>query len=406
MLYRGIICQRPLRVHSYEGRFDPNRHTQEQREELIEDEVQQLLPQLVNAPLRYIHKGMPLELGHITGTYRTPEGHVGVEFTFNETTSARAKEADVRSGILRGLSLSHDPASMRVVEVSLTEYGARPGTEIEQRMFTNDKTSSYVLPPRIDIMAAAADSSKAAPMETEASPPAAAAPPAATETAPAPAAAAAAPVVPEDEFLAKALKNPNLTAEEKAAMVEFAIKQKEESNKLRERLVAQEKDSETYLRTYATTVDRLLTLTGVSNGENLKNAHDAFARGDTSGFMREMTTPLVECTAAVERLLTQQQQAAAQRKRTAEDDARLNSLIEAYNQLSKQKITRTDAPAPGLVNASTTPARPAQQQQQPPAAQSSFEEQLNARLAHLSKMNVQTMNLKGVHERAKRLREH
>jgi ribosomal protein S10 len=124
--------------------------------------------------------------------------------------------------------------------------------------------------------------------------------------------------------------------------------------------------------------------------------------------MRAMTTPLVECTAAVERLLTQQQQQAAQRKRTVEDETRLNSLIEAYNQLSKQKITRveTPAPAPGLVNASTTPRAPVQQQQQPAAGQSAFEEKLNARLAQLAQMNVQTVNLKAVHERAKRLREH
>ena len=191
-------------------------------------------------------------------------------------------------------------------------------------------------------------------------------------------------------------------------MVEFAIKQKDENMKLLHRVAEQEKDSESYLRTYATTVDRLLTLTGVANGETLKGAHDAFARGDTGGFMRAMTTPLVECTAAVERLLTQQQQQAAQRKRTVEDETRLNSLIEAYNQLSKQKITRVEAPAPGLVNASNTPRAPVQQQQQqqPAAGQSSFEDKLNARLAQLAQMNVQTVNLKAVHERAKRLREH
>jgi len=421
MIYRGIICKKPLARHTYEGEWTAGVHTQEQREELTEDEVQQMWPSLAELPLRYVHEQQKLDLGRVISPFRTPEGDVGVEIEFNNTISARMLEPQVMVGLLRGLSLSHDRLAMRPLEVSLTEYGARPGTWLEQRAFTNDKSSSYVLPPRIDIMSA----STTPPRDPEtgkftapapAADAAAPAPAAAAPAAPAPAAAAPTPMdtsgtTAGGDPIIDIARNKSLSDDERERLVAFALKRTEEEVELRKKLAeaeaqlkAKDADELTSLKTYASNLQRVLTLTGVSNDDSLRSANEALARGETGRFLQHMTSPIVACAAAVERLVGQREAEAANRKRSAESEERLNSLVAAYERMRGVKLTPS-APAPApqkdLVQMSAPLARaPAPA---PAAPEDGFAKHMEARLSAYSRIHDLNVNMAHVTKRAKLL---
>lgn len=419
MIYRGIICKKPLERHTYEGPWTPGVHTQEQREELTEEEVQKMWPSLAELPLRYVHEQQKLDLGRVISPFRTPEGDVGVEIEFNNTISARMLEPQVMVGLLRGLSLSHDRVAMKPLEVSLTEYGARPGTWLEQRAFTNDKSSSYVLPPRIDIIMASATPPRD-PETGKFTAPAADAP-APTPAAAAPAAAppAAAAPTPMDtsgtttgDPIVDIARNDKLSAEEKSRLVEFATKRMEEEAELRKKLAeaeaqlkAKDADELTSLKTYASNLQRVLTLTGVSNDDSLRSANEALARGETGRFLQHMTNPIVACAAAVERLVGQRETELANRKRSAESEERLNSLLAAYERMRGIKLQPSAAPAPApqrdVVSMSAPLARPPAPA--PAAPEDSFAKHMEERLRAYSRAHDLNVNMAHVTKRAKLL---
>ena len=122
-----MIVLSPPETLSYSG--PPT--TREQELEITRAQVQRVMQTLVGVPIRNEHQD--LEVGRVTEAYFDTGGNACVRFELcGDPVVTERTERLIQAGWLRGLSLSHDPSTMRAAEVSLCFRGARPGTVINE----------------------------------------------------------------------------------------------------------------------------------------------------------------------------------------------------------------------------------------------------------------------------------
>lgn len=134
--YKGYVARNLLDRHTYHSALPT---TMEQRLELTKLEASQLASKMKNKsiPMHYEHKHKMVKVGKVldawVGTNSDGTQDLVAEFESDDSISGSAIESLLDSFALNCLSLTHIPAHLEPLELSVVERGARPGTVIMER---------------------------------------------------------------------------------------------------------------------------------------------------------------------------------------------------------------------------------------------------------------------------------
>jgi hypothetical protein len=126
MEFEGVIVHQPPAKRTYSGRAV---YGSKDWFELSRDELDVLLPRCAGVPVRTEH-GTSVVVGSVAAGFYNSAGDAAVRFKFHDTDVGRNAYQLVQSGLMRGLSLCHQPDTLEVREVSICFEGARPRTGI------------------------------------------------------------------------------------------------------------------------------------------------------------------------------------------------------------------------------------------------------------------------------------
>lgn len=140
--FRGCIHANLRDKLSYEG----TPKTREQQLEMTHDMMNKVMASLNGVPVSTEHNALGrCDVGTIDGCYYDREGKAyvtGLLDSPEKNAAAKMVEACLESGVLTGLSLSHDAVTLKPYEVSLCLQGARPGTGITEIARVNASTAA------------------------------------------------------------------------------------------------------------------------------------------------------------------------------------------------------------------------------------------------------------------------
>lgn len=127
-VYKGRLAHKVGEHLSYQGAP----RTKSELYELTKDQIAQLSRNLPGAPICFEHGQYGNDvLGQVTHAHLDDDNStLMVEFELNGSTQAYMDQRLIEEGLLKELSLHHDPTDMSVLEVSLVWKGARDNTQI------------------------------------------------------------------------------------------------------------------------------------------------------------------------------------------------------------------------------------------------------------------------------------
>jgi hypothetical protein len=125
-IFEGVIVSNPPDVTAFSGEADGT--NDEHWFELTKPQLQIVLPNCVGKPVRVEH-GV-CNVGEIQEAFLNKHNQASIKFSFHNSPVGLNAQSLVQSGLMRGMSLSHDSGSLDVREVSICFEGARPNTGV------------------------------------------------------------------------------------------------------------------------------------------------------------------------------------------------------------------------------------------------------------------------------------
>jgi hypothetical protein len=134
---RAIVVPQPVDRYSHDGHHTLS-GTDRRRYEISKDDMRTMIPRLVRVPILANHQGV--KIGEATASYEQ-NGMWYAECELDESLASHAARQRIKSGLVRCVSLQHNPSTLDITELSLCERGQRDGSNI-----TDVLISASVLP--------------------------------------------------------------------------------------------------------------------------------------------------------------------------------------------------------------------------------------------------------------------
>jgi hypothetical protein len=126
-MYEAVIVNNPVAVTAF-----PNQVAVPGSDhwfELTKKQLEVVLPNCVGKPIRIEHSAG--NVGKVHAAFIDADAKASVQFRFDGSEVGRNAHELMKSGVMKGVSLCHDPKTLDVQEVSICFGGARPGTGVK-----------------------------------------------------------------------------------------------------------------------------------------------------------------------------------------------------------------------------------------------------------------------------------